>query len=363
MRAILSVRSLLLAVAMSAFSAVCFAQVGVSISVGFPPPELPVYTQPVCPGEDYIWTPGYWAWDGQDYYWVPGTWVLAPQVGYFWTPPYWGWNGVAFAFYPGYWGPQVGFYGGINYGFGYFGGGYVGGHWDHGHFFYNRAVTNVNVTVIHNVYVNKVNINESRISFNGGRGGVQARPTAQEQAYGREKHTGPVAVQNQHMQDARNNKDLRASVNHGKPPIAATAKPSEFSRGATKATAAAHYTPPPNLSNEQARATHSNELPAVKPLPAPNTGNAKLDQQYQQERSNLYAAQQKDRQELQQRQEQEHQQMARQNASAAQKQQMEQNHQQQTRQMAQYHAQEQQTMTQRQQAPQPRAEHPAARPR
>jgi hypothetical protein len=363
MRAILSVRSLLFAVALLAVSAACFAQIGVSISVGFPPPEIPVYAQPICPGDGYIWNPGYWAWDGQDYYWVPGTWVLAPQVGYFWTPPYWGWNGVAFLFHEGYWGPQVGFYGGINYGFGYFGTGFVGGRWDNGHFFYNRSVTNVNVTVIHNVYVNKVTVNENHISYNGGRGGITARPTAQEEAYDREKHVGPVAAQTQHLNAARNNQELRASVNHGRPPVAATPKPNEFSgHGVTKATSAAHYTPPPKLSEEQNRAVHSKELPPVKQLPAPNTGNAQRDQQYQQERNNLYSEQQKDRQELQQRQEQEHQQAARQNASAAQKQQMEQRHQQQTRQMAQYHTQEQQKMVQRQE-PQHQESHPAPRPR
>jgi len=91
------------------------ASAQVAISVTIAPPELPVYEQPICPGDGYIWTPGYWAWDGDDYYWVPGTWVLAPQVGYFWTPPYWGWGGSAFLFHAGYWGPVVGFYGGINY--------------------------------------------------------------------------------------------------------------------------------------------------------------------------------------------------------------------------------------------------------
>jgi len=35
-----------------------------------------------------------------------------------------------------YWGPVVGFYGGINYGFGYFGRGYEGGRWEHDHFYY-----------------------------------------------------------------------------------------------------------------------------------------------------------------------------------------------------------------------------------
>ena len=116
------------------------------------PPELPVYEQPICPGDGYLWTPGYWAYGDDDYYWVPGTWVLAPEVGFLWTPGYWGWGDGGYVFYDGYWGPQVGFYGGINYGFGYFGHGYEGGRWDHDHFFYNRSVTNVNVTVIHNVY-------------------------------------------------------------------------------------------------------------------------------------------------------------------------------------------------------------------
>src|SRR6516225_11595081 len=108
------------------------AQVAVGISVNFAPPELPVYEQPICPGDGYIWAPGYWAWDPDigDYYWVPGAWVLAPQPGYLWTPAYWGWNGTAFVFYAGYWGPRVGFYGGIDYGFGYFGHGYEGGRWE-----------------------------------------------------------------------------------------------------------------------------------------------------------------------------------------------------------------------------------------
>src|SRR5258708_34658677 len=96
-------------------SAAAFAQI--SISVSFAPPELPVYEQPLCPGDGYIWTPGYWAYDQDedDYYWVPGTWVLAPEPGLLWTPAYWGWGGSAFVFYEGYWGPHVGFYGGRKY--------------------------------------------------------------------------------------------------------------------------------------------------------------------------------------------------------------------------------------------------------
>src|ERR1700727_501936 len=101
-------------------SAPSFAQV---LSVGRPPPALPVYTQPVCPASGYLWVPGYWAWSTNfdssgDYFWVPGTWVLAPEPDFLWTPPWWGWDGSTFIFHPGYWGPRVGFYGGINYGYG-----------------------------------------------------------------------------------------------------------------------------------------------------------------------------------------------------------------------------------------------------
>src|SRR5580704_12271612 len=134
-RTLVTVGALLLASAVVAVPTRAFAQVGVTVSFG--PPDLPVYEQPVCPGDDYIWTPGYWAWDGSDYYWVPGTWVLAPEVGYLWTPPWWGWENGLYLFHDGFWGPQIGFYGGIDYGFGYFGVGFVGGRWDGGHFFYN----------------------------------------------------------------------------------------------------------------------------------------------------------------------------------------------------------------------------------
>src|SRR6266487_3809029 len=177
------------------------AQVAVGISVGFAPPDLPVYEQPICPGEGYIWTPGYWAWDDEDgdYYWVPGTWVMAPQVGFLWTPGYWGWGGRGFVFYEGFWGPVVGFYGGINYSYGYFGRGYECGRWDGGRFFYNRSVNNVNVTVIHNVYNTTINQRSmTRVSYNGGRGGINERPRPEEERAAHERHIPPVGEQRQH---------------------------------------------------------------------------------------------------------------------------------------------------------------------
>jgi hypothetical protein len=76
------VRTLLFTLVLWFISAASFAQISVGIGVTFAPPPLPVYEQPLCPGEGYIWTPGYWAYsdDFDDYYWVPGTWVQAPEV-------------------------------------------------------------------------------------------------------------------------------------------------------------------------------------------------------------------------------------------------------------------------------------------
>src|SRR5258706_2805466 len=119
---------LLLLVIPAALSSLSAAQVGIGISVRIGPAPLPIYAQPLCPGPGYLWTPGYWAWSDDDgYYWVPGTWVLAPEVGFLWTPGYWGWNEGLYVWNTGYWGPHIGFYGGINYGFGYGGESLEGG--------------------------------------------------------------------------------------------------------------------------------------------------------------------------------------------------------------------------------------------
>lgn len=71
---------------MYAIPAASFAQISVGIAVHIAPPVLPVYVQQICPGDGYIWTPGYWAYGDDDYYWVPGTWVLAPGSAFFGRP-------------------------------------------------------------------------------------------------------------------------------------------------------------------------------------------------------------------------------------------------------------------------------------
>ena len=350
-----SIRYLVLGLLMLVISSASFAQIGISVSFG--PPALPVYEQPICPGDGYLWTPGYWAWDPDfaDYYWVPGTWVLAPEVGFLWTPGWWGWGGGGYLFHEGYWGPQVGFYGGIYYGFGYFGTGFYGGRWDGGHFFYNRAVNNVNVTIIHNTYntvINQPNIN--RISYNGGTGGIVARATPQEEAAAKERHIPPVAAQLQHIQTARANPALRASANQGKPPIAATDKPGEFSGHVVAAReAGAPYHPEtarPNTNNgttRPANPVHASDLPPHVPPPAVDSGNTKQDQKYQQQQAKLIAKQNQEHQQLAQKQERDHQQLQQQNANDARKQQVEQRHQQQTQQLEQRHTQQQQAFQER----------------
>jgi len=231
------VRILLIALIMVAFPAASFGRVGLSITIA--PPVLLVYSQPLCPGEGYIWTPGYWAWGDDGYYWVPGTWVLAPEPGLLWTPGYWGWGDGVYIWHAGYWGPHVGFYGGINYGFGFFGAGYEGGYWHGGHFFYNREVNNVNVTVIHNTYSKTViNRTSNRVSFNGGRGGTTARPTSAEMAVAHERHRGPTSAQASQEHRASTNRAQFASVNHGRPDVVATPKPGDF-KGAGEGTARA----------------------------------------------------------------------------------------------------------------------------
>jgi hypothetical protein len=220
--------ALAIALLLSAQASQAFVNVGVSINIA--PPELPVYEQPPIPGAGYIWTPGYWAWGDEDYYWVPGTWVEAPEPGFLWTPGYWGWNDGVYIWNGGYWGPHIGFYGGVNYGFGYTGHGYAGGYWDHGAFRYNSAYNNMRGDVhITNVYNRTVIVNENnRVSFNGGTGGIQARPAANELAAEHDHHLTPVPAQLHHEEGARANPELRASSNHGHPPIAATAHAGVF---------------------------------------------------------------------------------------------------------------------------------------
>jgi uncharacterized membrane protein YgcG len=141
------------------------AHAAVFVGVGFAPPAIPIYTQPIAPGYGYIWTPGYWAYGPDGYYWVDGAWVDPPYVGALWTPGYWAWGVGGYFWSPGYWGRHIGYYGGINYGFGYFGVGFYGGYWNGGHFFYNSAYNHIG---FHNDFV----YNHPVAGFDGRPGGA-----------------------------------------------------------------------------------------------------------------------------------------------------------------------------------------------
>lgn len=222
-------RWMLLALLLSLVPASSFA--GVLISVGIAPPALPVYDQPPCPQPGWMWTPGYWAYGPDGYYWVPGAWVPAPYVGALWTPPYWGWSGGLYVFHPGYWGEHVGYYGGINYGFGYMGVGFVGGMW-HGHDFrYNTAVVRVDSVHVRNVYVDRTVVvhntivNDRHVSYNGGRDGIRYQARPEERRAMNEHHMGETPAQMQHVQAARGDRNFYAKNNGGHPQNVVSERP------------------------------------------------------------------------------------------------------------------------------------------
>ena len=217
------IKSILLVTGLAIAAPCTYAQVsvGIAIRARIAPPAIPVYVQPECPVDGYIWTPGYWAWsnDDNDYYWVPGVWVAPPDPGYLWTPPYWAYNDGYYGYYPGYWGLHVGYYGGINYGFGYGGVGFYGGMWSGGRFRYNTAVWRVN-SRIHNTYINNNFVrNNNHYSFNCP-GGSNARPSRGDALAARDHHIQATSNQRTVQHNAMSNRNQRASINHGRPSVA-----------------------------------------------------------------------------------------------------------------------------------------------
>jgi YXWGXW repeat-containing protein len=229
MRLFRSARWILMALLLCLVPASSYA--GVFISVGFAPPVLPVYVQPECPQPGLMWTPGYWAYGDDGYYWVPGAWVPAPYEGALWTPPYWGWSGGLYVWHPGYWGPHVGYYGGVNYGFGYMGIGFAGGIWRGHDFVYNTAVVRVNTTIIHNTYIDRTVVerntivNDRHVAFSGGPGGINHPPAPEERAAMNEHHLAPTSFQTQHMNSAMSDHNSYFKANGGHPQNLAVARP------------------------------------------------------------------------------------------------------------------------------------------
>jgi len=283
-----SIRSLLrrllfaAAIAVPAFTlAVPQAHAGIFISVGFAPPALPIYVQPALPAPGYIWTPGYWAYGDAGYYWVPGVWVQPPSVGLLWTPGYWGFAGGFYGWHGGYWGPHVGFYGGVNYGFGYGGVGFFGGEWRGGAFAYNRAVANFGGVHVTNVYEDRTVVerntivNNNHVSFNGGNGGIQAHASAGELQAEHENHIQPTANQTQHQTLASQDRGQLASVNHGRPATMAASNTNQYHQ-----TAQQHIQSQPISSADRAAGSRNTNTAANRPgnQPARTTTPARTAQ-------------------------------------------------------------------------------------
>jgi hypothetical protein len=254
MRLSRSVRWLLLALLISLIPASSYA--GVFISVGFAPPPLVAYVQPPCPQAGLMWTPGYWAYGPDGYFWVPGAWVPAPYSGALWTPGYWGWSTGMYLWHPGYWGQTVGYYGGVNYGFGFMGIGFIGGAWHGGVFAYNTAVVHVNTMVVRNVYVDRTvivnhTVVNNRVAFSGGPGGINHLPTPEERTAMNQPHMQATSFQSQHEMQARSDHGAYFNNNHGRPAVATAPHP----------LAAENHSAPmarPGGMNNQARPVNNN---------------------------------------------------------------------------------------------------------
>jgi WXXGXW repeat (2 copies) len=209
------------------------AQIGVALSINIAPPALPVYEQPPLPAPGYLWTPGYWSYGEAGYFWVPGVWAQPPSAGLLWTPGYWGFEGGVYGWHRGYWGPHVGFYGGVNYGFGFGGVGFAGGEWRGGVFAYNSAVANFGSVHVTNVYENRTIVeqttivNVNHVSFNGGVG-IQVHASAVEMQAANERHFEATADQAQHEHFAAQDRAQLASVNQGRPATMASANVHEY---------------------------------------------------------------------------------------------------------------------------------------
>ena len=125
----------------------------------------------------------------------------------------------------------MGYYGGVNYGFGYMGVGFVGGEWHGRDFAYNTAVVRVNRTVIRNTYVNETIVhnttivNNNRVAYTGGPGGIRHDPTNEERVAMRETHAAPTPIQQQHIQAARMDHANYFKANNGHPQNVAVVRP------------------------------------------------------------------------------------------------------------------------------------------
>jgi len=77
------------------------ARVVVYASTAPPPPVVETIT--VAPGPNYVWVPGYHAWNGSGYVWTSGRWELRPAGRRAWVPGHWNHGGRGWYWVEGHW--------------------------------------------------------------------------------------------------------------------------------------------------------------------------------------------------------------------------------------------------------------------
>jgi hypothetical protein len=102
-----------------------------------------------------------------------------------------------------------------------------------------RRSGRVNPEAVHNTYVDQLVVNNRPIGSNGasynGPGGIQARPTAEQQTAMNERHLQATSAQLQHEQTALNDPNQHLAANHGHPPTTALSSIDGHQNGALKA--------------------------------------------------------------------------------------------------------------------------------
>ena len=67
-------------------------------------PPAPIHETIVArPGPNYVWTPGYHAWNGTAYAWTPGAWVAPPHPGARWVAHRWVHRNGGYVLVEGHW--------------------------------------------------------------------------------------------------------------------------------------------------------------------------------------------------------------------------------------------------------------------
>lgn len=322
----------------------------ITLTVTLEPPLLPAYAQPALPEDGMLWAPGYWEYGADGYYWVPGTWVQPPAAGLLWTPGYWRWNDGSYVWSDGYWDREVGYYGGVNYGYGYVGNGYQGGYWSSGRFYYNRSINNLGHSGVRNVYTRAVTgaPRGAHVSYNGGAAGTRAHPSPTQVSHANGAHEGGTAAQSAHRDAAAHDHGMLVSVNGGHPTVLATPRPITTNMR--------------HPSQAAAAPVHVQDLPPAPHVAIPPSGNADRDGARQQQQESLRNQQEQERRALQAQQTQEHAALSSRSPAPDEHARLEQQHQAQTQELVQRHSAQQETLRQTQQRPaegeKPRESHP-----